>query len=183
MTKNIPDIEFKTFRAPVTKIMKKIGKYEILEVLGEGGMGIVYKAYDPLMEREVAVKVLSESVFNLPEIKERFYREARSAGKLSHENITIVHDLGEIEGKPFIVMEYLQGTDLRTIIDKKEPLTLDQKLEYARQICRGLAFSHAKDIIHRDIKPANIRILDHDKIKIMDFGIAKPLTSTMTQTG
>jgi serine/threonine protein kinase len=163
--------------------MKKIGKYEILEVLGEGGMGIVYKAFDTLMEREVAIKVLSERVFNLPEIKERFYREARSAGKLSHENITIVHELGEIKGQPYIVMEYLSGIDLRFIIDKKASLTLSEKLNYALQICKGLEMSHSKDIIHRDIKPANIRVLEDGKIKIMDFGIAKPLTSTMTQTG
>ena len=86
--------------------MKKIAKYEIIEQLGKGGMGIVYKAFDPLMEREVAIKVLAEQLFDQPEIRERFYREARSAGKLSHENITIVHDLGEIECKPYIVIEY-----------------------------------------------------------------------------
>jgi serine/threonine-protein kinase len=163
--------------------MKKIGKYRILHVLGKGGMGIVYKAFDPLMEREVAIKVLSEQLFDEPEIKERFYREARSAGKLSHENITIVHDLGEVDGKPFIVMEYLTGTDLRSIVKQKQPLTLLQKLDYARQIAKGLAYSHSKNIIHRDIKPENIRILDDGKAKIMDFGIARPTTSTMTRTG
>jgi serine/threonine-protein kinase len=163
--------------------MQKIGKYEVLEILGEGGMGIVYKAFDPLMEREVAIKVLSERVFGLPEIKERFYREARSAGQLSHENITIFHDLGETEGKPYIVMEYLPGTDLRAIIKNKTELSLKQKLHFAAQICRGLAYSHSRNIIHRDVKPENIRILDDGKVKIMDFGIAKPTTSTMTQTG
>jgi len=163
--------------------MQKIGKYEIIETLGEGGMGIVYKAFDPLMQREVAIKVLSERVFGLPEIKERFYREARSAGQLSHENITIFHDLGETDGKPYIVMEYLPGTDLRAIIKNKTELSLKQKLHFAVQICRGLGYSHSKKIIHRDVKPENIRILDDGKVKIMDFGIAKPTTSTMTQTG
>lgn len=162
---------------------RKIGKYQILEMLGEGGMGVVYKAFDPLMEREVAIKVLLERAFDLPEIKERFYREARSAGRLSHENITIFHDLGETDGKPFIVMEFLTGTDLRAIIKGKTHLSLQNKLDYARQICNGLGYSHSKDIIHRDIKPENIRVLDDGKIKIMDFGIAKPVTSTMTQTG
>ncbi len=163
--------------------MKKIGKYQIVEILGEGGMGVVYKAFDPLMEREVAIKVLLEKVFDQPELKERFYREARSSGKLSHENITIVHDLGEFEGKPYIVMEYLTGTDLRSIIKEKRDLSFDEKLDYARQICQGLAYSHSKQIIHRDIKPENIRVLDDGKVKIMDFGIAKTVTSTMTMTG
>ncbi|MCH8956206.1 protein kinase [candidate division KSB1 bacterium] len=92
----------------------------MIEQLGKGGMGIVYKAFDPLMERQVAIKVLAEQLFDQPEIKERFYREARSAGKLSHENITIVHDLGEIEGKPYIVMEYLPGSDLKQIKTKRK---------------------------------------------------------------
>jgi len=163
--------------------MKKIGKYEILENLGEGGVGTVFKAYDPLMQREVAIKVLQQRSFDLPEIKERFYREAQSAGKLSHENITIVHDLGEVEGDPYIVMEYLSGTDLREIIKSQKPLTLKQKLEIALQISSGCAYSHSKGIVHRDIKPENIRVLEDGKVKIMDFGIAKPATSTMTQTG
>ena len=103
-------------------------------------MGIVYKAFDPLMEREVAIKVLAEQLFDQPEIRERFYREARSAGKLSHENITIVHDLGEIEGEPYIVMEYLPGSDLKQIIKQNEKLSLRQKLDFARQISKGLYF-------------------------------------------
>jgi serine/threonine-protein kinase len=164
-------------------LLKKIGKYEILGPLGEGGMGVVYKAFDPLMERQVAIKVLSDNVFGHAEIKERFYREARSAGQLSHENITIFHDLGEVDGKPYIVMEYLTGTDLRAIIKNQTDLSLRKKLEYAAQISRGLAYSHSRGIIHRDVKPENIRILDEGKVKIMDFGIAKPATSTMTQTG
>jgi serine/threonine-protein kinase len=163
--------------------MKEIGRYQIIEELGVGGMGVVYKAKDPLMEREVAIKVLSRAAFMQEEIRKRFYREARSLGQLSHENITIVHDLGEVGGEPYIVMEFLGGTDLRSIIKSKTEISLQQKLDYARQICRGLEYSHAKDIIHRDIKPENIRVLDNHKIKIMDFGIARPLTSTMTQTG
>jgi len=163
--------------------MKKIAKYEIIEQIGKGGMGIVYKAFDPLMEREVAIKVLAEQLFDQPEIKERFYREARSAGKLSHENITIIHDLGEVEGKPYIVMEYLPGTDLKQIIKQKDKLSIRQKLDFSRQISKGLSFSHSKNIVHRDIKPENIRVLDDGKIKIMDFGIARPTTSTMTRTG
>jgi len=170
--------------------MNKIGKYEILGKLGKGGMGEVYKGYDPLLQREVAIKVISESAFEHPDMKERFFREARAAAKLLHENITVVHDLGEQDGKPYIVMEYLSGTDLRSIITaiktgKREPLPLFQKLDYARQICNGFEFLHTKGIVHRDLKPENIRIVDEGKAKIMDFGIAKSMSmaSTMTQLG
>ena len=163
--------------------MEKIGKYDVLEQLGSGGMGVVYLAQDPVLGRKVAIKVIDDKVVALPEIRERFYREARASGRLSHQNLTIVHDVGEVDGKPYIVMEYLKGKDLRTIINGRESLRLEQKLDYALQICRGLEFVHSEDIIHRDIKPENIKILAGGKIKIMDFGIAKPAASTMTQPG
>jgi serine/threonine-protein kinase len=163
--------------------MEKIDKYLILEKLGSGGMGVVYKARDPVIGREVAIKVISEEFLAFPEMKERFYREARAAGNLSHENLTIVYDVGEVDGKPYIVMEFLKGKDLRDIINEKAPLPLISKLDYAKQICKGLASVHAGDVIHRDIKPENIRILDDGKIKIMDFGIAKPLASNLTRPG
>jgi predicted Ser/Thr protein kinase/tetratricopeptide (TPR) repeat protein len=161
----------------------RIGKYEIVEELGRGGMGVVYKGHDALMDRDVAIKVMSDLMLAVPEIRERFFREARTAGKLSHENITIVYDVGEDEGRPYIVMEYLPGSDLATVIEKKEPVPFLQKLDYAIQICRGLSFSHASGIVHRDIKPQNIRIVGGGKVKIMDFGIARSLTSTLTTTG
>jgi tetratricopeptide (TPR) repeat protein len=163
--------------------MAKIGKYEIVEELGRGGMGVVYKAYDSLMEREVAIKVISDGVLAMPEIKSRFYREARTAGKLAHENITVVYDVSEEDGKPYIVMEYLAGADLGALLEKGEQIPLMQKLNYAIQICRGLSFSHSHGIIHRDIKPGNIRITGTGKVKIMDFGIAKPESSNLTRTG
>jgi predicted Ser/Thr protein kinase/tetratricopeptide (TPR) repeat protein len=163
--------------------MTKIGKYEIVEELGRGGMGVVYKGYDSLMEREVALKVISDSVLAVPEIRSRFYREARTAGKLSHENITVIYEVGEDGGRPYIAMEYLTGADLGTLLEKGEPLSFGQKLDYAIQICRGLSFSHSHGIVHRDIKPANIRIAGRGKVKIMDFGIAKPESSSLTRTG
>jgi serine/threonine protein kinase len=163
--------------------VKKIGKYEIVEELGRGGMGLVYRAYDSLMDRDVAIKVIQDVALDVPEIKSRFYREARTAGKLSHDNITIVHDVGEEDGRPYIVMEYLTGSDLRSIMDRNEPISLIQKIEIAIQVCNGLSFSHSRDIIHRDIKPANIRVLDGRRVKIMDFGIAKPTSSQLTSTG
>jgi serine/threonine protein kinase len=163
--------------------MMQIGKYEVLEEIGRGAMGVVYKAFDPLIGREVAIKVISENALALPEIKERFYREARSVGKLNHENITIVHDVGEVDGKPYLVMEYLAGTDLKLIIREKTPLRLLQKLEYARQICEGLQYAHTHHVTHRDIKPENIKILPGGNIKIMDFGIARPAGSDLTAPG
>ncbi len=163
--------------------MTKIGKYDIVEELGRGGMGVVYKGHDSLMERDVAIKVMSDLMLAVPEIRERFFREARTAGRLSHENITVVYDVGEEEGRPYIVMEYLTGSDLAGLMERNEPITFLQKLDYAIQICRGLSYSHANEIIHRDIKPQNIRIVGGGKVKIMDFGIARSLTSTLTTTG
>jgi len=146
-------------------------------------MGVVYKARDPLIEREVAIKVILERALDLPEIKERFYREARSAGKLSHENITVVYEVGEVDGNPYIVMEYLEGEELKKIITEKKNISLQKKINYAVQICKGLHYAHSKKIVHRDIKPENIQILKDGKAKIMDFGIAKPEASNLTQTG
>jgi predicted Ser/Thr protein kinase len=163
--------------------LSKIGKYDIVEELGRGGMGVVYKAHDSLMERDVAIKVMSDLMLAVPEIRQRFFREARTAGRLSHENITVVYDVGEDEGRPYIVMEYLTGSDLAALIEGKEPVSFLQKLDFAIQICRGLSYSHANEIVHRDIKPQNIRIVGNGKVKIMDFGIARSLTSTMTTTG
>ena len=137
----------------IRNIMERVGKYEIREQIGRGGMGAVYRAYDPVMEREVAVKVILDIALDVPEIKERFYREARTAGKLTHENITIVHDVGEEQGRPYIVMEYLSGTDLRTMLERHTVIPLERQISIASQICRGLAYSHGKDIVHRDAKP------------------------------
>jgi len=163
--------------------MDKIGKFEIVEIIGKGGMGVVYKARDPFIERDVAIKVILERALGLPEIKERFQREARSAGKLSHENITVVYEVGEVDGNPYIVMEYLEGAELKKIITEKKNIPLQEKINYAIQICKGLQYAHSYKIVHRDIKPENIQILKDGKAKIMDFGIAKPEASNLTQTG
>lgn len=162
--------------------MERIGKYDIIEELGRGGMGVVYKAYDPVIGRNVAIKVIIERALTIPDIRERFYREARSAGRLSHENIVIIHDVGEADGFPYIVMEYLPGIDLRQAMDGQILLTLEQKLDLAIQICHGLHFAHEHQIIHRDIKPENIRIVDSTRVKIVDFGIARLGTDSLTVT-
>jgi serine/threonine protein kinase len=158
--------------------MKNIGKYEIVEELGRGGMGVVYRAYDASLERDVALKVIQQIALDVADTKARFYREARMAARLSHDAIAVIYEIGEEAGVPFIAMEYLPGRDLRMVIDSKESLTLEQKLDYARQICRGLQYAHGKNVIHRDIKPENIKLLEDGRVKIIDFGIAKPYTPT-----
>ena len=158
--------------------MNKIGKYEIVEELGRGGMGVVYRAYDASLERDVALKVIQQIALDVADTKARFYREARMAARLSHDAIAVIYEIGEEAGVPFIAMEYIPGQDLRMVIDKKESLSVEQKLDYARQICRGLQYAHGKNVIHRDIKPENIKLLEDGRVKIIDFGIAKPYTPT-----
>ncbi|MFQ5637103.1 MAG: AAA family ATPase [bacterium] len=172
----------------MVKVGDKISKYKIIEKIGEGAMGTVFKAFDSSLQRHVAIKVISEDVCREPDFKRRFVREARSEANLSHQNITIVYDLGEADGDPYIVMEYLTGLDLKCILREindgvRKPLTLRQKLNYAIEICRGLEFAHSGKIIHRDIKPGNIRVLENGSIKIMDFGLAKQIGSSITQSG
>ncbi len=161
----------------------QIGKYEVVEEIGHGGMGYVYRAFDPVIERTVAIKVVSEHILDQAEMKERFYREAKSAGRLSHPNITIVHDVGEIEGRPYIVMEYLDGLDLKALIKEERPKEIERKIDYAIQICRALSYAHENKLVHRDIKPENVKVLENGRVKIMDFGIAKPESSDLTEQG
>ncbi|QQR72808.1 MAG: serine/threonine protein kinase [Holophagales bacterium] len=162
--------------------MQSIGKYQILEKIGVGGFGIVYKGYDPFIKRHVAVKTCTSDD---EDTRQRFYREAEIAGNLQHRNIVTVYDFGVQEGIPYLVQEYLSGEDLDHKIKRRDFLAFPQKLFYLIQIARGLEFAHAHGVIHRDIKPANIRVLEDDTAKILDFGIAKAaLASTnLTQAG
>ena len=143
-------------------------------------MGIVYRAHDTLLEREVALKVISASIEGSPELRERFFREARAAGQLSHRNIVTIHDLGEHEGQPYLAMEYLTGEDLQRRLSRHEPMSLARKLEIAAEICEGLGFAHRRGLVHRDIKPANIFITDDGLVKLLDFGLARMVTSELT---
>jgi tRNA A-37 threonylcarbamoyl transferase component Bud32 len=163
--------------------MKKIGKYEVISELGQGGMGKVYRAHDPLVGRDVAVKLMAEAQLVDEELRQRFYREARSAGKLKHPNIITIYDLGVENGVPYIVMEYLEGTDLKQLLKENKELPLYDRLRIAVQVANGLSYAHHHGIVHRDIKPGNIRVLDGGQVKIMDFGIARESTSDMTKTG
>ena len=143
-------------------MQKIIGPYEVLEQLGSGGMGVVYRPRDTRLQREVAIKVLPEGFLDPgtpgQATHERFLREARSASSLNHPNIYTVHDVGEHDGKPYLVMELLQGRTLKEVL-RDGPLPLPQALEFAIQIARGLEEAHEAGIVHRDIKPANIFIV------------------------
>ena len=145
-------------------------------------MGVVYRAHDTLLERVVALKVISTSIEDNPELRERFFREARAAGQLSHRNIITIHDLGEHEGQPDLAMEFLTGEDLQHRLARQEPMSLRRKLEIAAEICDGLCYAHRRGLIHRDVKPANIFITDEGVVKLLDFGLARMVASELTRS-
>ena len=161
--------------------MQTIGRYELVEKLGQGGMGVVYRAFDPLLQRVVAVKLIG-AIEADQELRDRFFREARAAGQLSHKNIITIYDLGEHEGQPFLAMEYLEGQDLQQRMTSPAPMSLARKLELAIEICEGLEYAHLHGVVHRDIKPANIFITSGGIAKILDFGLARLITSELTNS-
>ena len=163
---------------------RKIGKYEILGELGKGGFGSVFRAFDPTVGRVVALKVLTPS--DDPTILNRFRIEAKAAGNLHHKNIVTIHDFGDHDGHPYLVMEFLEGEDLQKAMARGRCLTLIEKLHIMVQVADGLHCAHKNGIIHRDVKPANVMLLPDNTVKIMDFGIARMMdadVSRQTQTG
>jgi len=164
-------------------VTQKIGKFEILAELGQGAMGTVYRARDPILDRLVALKTIAPGLLSKGESVERFHREARAAARLSHPNIVTIYELGDFEGTTFIAMELLEGMDLAQAMLPYNRLTQPQKLQIVCDVCRGLDFAHKRGVIHRDVKPANIRLLLDGSVKIVDFGIARFENSSMTQTG
>ncbi len=153
-------------------IGKSISHYKILHKLGEGGMGVVYKAQDTKLERVVAIKFLPQHLTTESVEKERFVHEAKAASALNHTNVTTIYEIDEFEGQTFIVMEYCEGQTLRKIVEK-ETLSIKKVLDIAIQICEGLTIAHEKGIVHRDIKSDNIMLTPRGQVKIMDFGLAK----------
>ena len=153
---------------------RRVGKYQIVGLLGKGGMGVVYRALDPFLEREVAIKVMLPQLAEDPEQKQRFEREARAVARLNHPNVVMVFDLGyHTDGAPYIVMELLQGDDLLHITRREPALRLEQKVAIVLQVLDGLGQAHKVGIVHRDVKPANVFVSDEGTAKIMDFGIAR----------
>jgi len=178
--------------------VQRIGRYEILEELGRGAMGTVYRARDPQIERMVAIKVIQAG--NLPpdeqrEYKERFYREARAAGQMAHPGIVTIHDIGENDaGQPFLVMEYVDGVPLEQLVSECDDpsgqgrasavaIEASDAFEIALQVAQALDYAHGRGVIHRDIKPANLLLTSDGKAKILDFGVAQLAGTKLTQAG
>lgn len=161
----------------------EIGKYHIVELIGEGAMGVVYRAVDTTLDRTVAIKVMSASIARQADLRQRFLREAQAAGSLQHPNVVAIFDHGEADGHLFIAMEFVHGVDLERLIELREPLTLQAKLDIVIDVLIGLSYAHKRGIVHRDINPANIRVGEDGRAKIMDFGVAHLASSSMTRTG
>ncbi|MGB7295887.1 MAG: serine/threonine-protein kinase [Candidatus Aminicenantales bacterium] len=159
-----------------TKIMSSgtlfAGRYKVLGILGQGGMGIVYKAEDTKLKRTVALKFLPAELSRFPEARERFVREAQAAAVLDHSNICTVHEFEEAEGVTYIAMACVEGRSLREEI-AKAPLGIEQAANIALQVAEGLEAAHKKGIVHRDIKSGNIMVKEDGQVRIMDFGLAK----------
>src|SRR2546426_3924175 len=160
----------------------RLGPYEIVAPLGSGGMGEVYRAHDPRLGRDVAIKVLPAAFSSDPDRLHRFEQEARAAAALNHPHILAVHDIGTYDGSPYIVSELLDGRTLREQL-APGPLLVRRAIECGIQIGRGLAAAHDKGIVHRDLKPENVFVMTDGHVKILDFGLAKLMEAPRLRSG
>ncbi|MFA6204109.1 MAG: serine/threonine-protein kinase [Gallionella sp.] len=167
-------------------MIRQLGRYEVLSELGQGAMGVVYRARDPLIDRIVAIKTINLGLAQeeKDEYEGRFYQEARAAGRLNHPNIVTIYDVGKSGDIAYIAMEFLEGCELRDLMRDNGMLPVDQVLDIVAQVAAGLAYAHEHEIVHRDIKPSNIMVIRDGHVKITDFGIARMASSAVrTQTG
>jgi serine/threonine-protein kinase len=169
------------------KMPTKLGRYEVIRVLGKGAMGVVYEGRDPNIGRRVAIKTARREVVEASgmadEMMERFLREAKAAGALNHPNIITIYDAAEEDGMAYIAMEYLEGGDLADIVDSRKRLGMEEIVEIGANICEALHVAHENGVVHRDIKPANILMPTDKPLKVADFGIAHVSDSNLTQDG
>jgi eukaryotic-like serine/threonine-protein kinase len=167
-------------------MISQLGRYEMVSELGQGAMGVVYKARDPLIDRVVAIKTinLGLALDEKEEYEGRFYQEARAAGRLNHPNIVTIYDVGKSGNIAYIAMEFLQGSELRDLLREERNMPVAQIVDIVAQVAEGLSYAHQHGIVHRDIKPSNIMLIRDGRIKITDFGIARMASSAVhTQTG
>jgi serine/threonine protein kinase/tetratricopeptide (TPR) repeat protein len=170
--------------APPVPPGAKIGKYILGQRIGQGAMGEVYKAHDPALKRDVAIKMIAATVAPDSDLKVRFEREAQSAGRMNHPNVVTVYEFGQEKDRIYLAMELLEGADLRGMINRHGLPSLGEKLAVMEQICEGLAYAHAHDVVHRDLKPGNIYVLPNGQAKLLDFGLARLGNSAeFTQSG
>jgi serine/threonine-protein kinase len=158
----------------------RIGRYELIELAGQGSLGVLYRGRDTTLGREVAVKVMAAGLLGDAAAHDRFFREAKAAARLQHVNIVTIFEFGEHDETPFIVMEFLRGRSLADRLQESPPMTLREKLDVAIQLCAGLEAAHTQGMVHRDLKPANIWICRDGTIKLLDFGIATAASSSAT---
>jgi serine/threonine protein kinase len=174
-------IRVESVRLASPELPSVIGRYEVVSALGQGGMGSLYLAKDPKIGRLVAIKLVRQE-FDSPEARQRFAREAQSAGTLRHPNIVTIFDVDEHDGLPFIAMEYIDGETLAEIVKRKAVMPVARRLQWVEDLCTGLAYAHRQGVIHRDIKPANLMVDNEGALKILDFGLARRDASKFTQS-
>jgi serine/threonine protein kinase len=173
-----PKLPTETLRAPIRELTTGsifAGRYQVIEELGKGGMGKVYKVFDTKIKEKIALKLIKPDIASDRETIERFSNELRLARKVRHKNVCQMFDLGETEGAYFITMEYVSGEDLKNMIRMSKGMSVGAAVDIAKQVCEGLAEAHRLGVVHRDLKPGNIMIDREGDVRIMDFGVARTL--------